>query len=272
MIATLRCTVRGCAMPLSHEGPCWICAKAHSFDVSRHGYVNLLQPQDKKALAPGDSAEVVAARRRLLDLGIAAPLTDALRETLRDLGADATILDVGCGEGTHLAALCEEPAREGWGADLSSPAIEASARRHPRLGWVVANADRGLPFVDGRFDAALSITGRRDPAEFARVLAPQGRAVIAVPAPDDLAELRAAVQGEALAEDRLEKIREEMAGAFAEESSTIVTHRPRLSPEALLDVLATTYRGARRSERDRAGDLATMDVTFSWQLAVFRRI
>ena len=270
MAAILRCTVRGCALPLAREGGRWGCAKAHSFDMSRAGYVNLLQPQDKKALAPGDSAEVVAARRRLLDLGVARPLGAALREILGGLPEGARILDVGCGEGTHLAAVCADPSREGWGADISTPAIEAAAKRHPALSWVVANADRGLPFVDATFDAAMSITGRRDPAELGRVLAPGARALIAVPAADDLAELRAAVQGEAHQEDRLEKIRDEMRG-FVEVESRTIAHRPRLAPDALLDVLATTYRGARKSERERAGQLTAMDVTFSWQLAVFRR-
>lgn len=271
MPAILRCTVRECGRPLSRTGESWRCEAKHSFDVSRHGYVNLLQPQDKKALAPGDSADVVAARRRLLDGGVAAPLTAALREILADLAAGATVVDVGCGEGTHLAALCVDPVRVGWGADLSTPAIEAAARRHPALSWVVANCDRGLPFVDGSAGAILSITARRDAAELARVLTPRGRAVIAVPAADDLAELRAAVQGEAREEDRLEKIREEMVGAFVLEERRTVTHRPRLSREALLDVLATTYRGVRRSERERAERLGEMDVTFCWQVAVFRR-
>ena len=55
MAATLRCTVRGCALPLARAADRWACASAHSFDVSRHGYVNLLQPQDKKALAQAES-------------------------------------------------------------------------------------------------------------------------------------------------------------------------------------------------------------------------
>lgn len=268
--AILRCTVRGCALPLTRVESRWGCEKAHSFDVTRHGWVNLLQPQDKKALEPGDSAEVVASRRRLLDRGIAAPLVAAVLEITGDLPEGARVLDVGCGEGTHLAAVCASQKREGWGVDISTPAIESAAKRHATISWIVANADRGLPFVDASFDLALSITGRRDPAELGRVLVPGGRALIAVPAADDLAELRAAVQGEAHQDDRLEKIRVEMRG-FAEEESRTISHRPRLPPDALLDVLAMTYRGARNRERERAGGLAEMDVTFSWQLAVFRR-
>ena len=271
MAGFLRCTVRGCARPLTLEGRTWKCEAAHSFDVARAGFVNLLQPQDKKALSPGDAKEVVEARRRMLDAGVAAPLSAALVEMLADLRDGARVIDAGCGEGTHLAAIAAARPVDAWGVDISVPAIEAAARRHKSLHWVVANADRGLPFTDASVDVALSITGRRDAAELARVLAPGGRAVIAIPAPDDLAELREAVQGAAHEEDRLEKVREEMKGALEETSSRTVSHRMRLERDRIADVLATTYRGARNREREKAVALGALDVTFAWRVAVFRR-
>lgn len=270
-MAILRCTVRGCGRPLVRTRAQWACEREHSFDVTRAGFVNLLQPQDKKSAAPGDARDVVLARRRLLDTGVAAPLSAAIVEILGDLPEGRSVLDVGCGEGTHLAALCAGRELDGWGVDISVPAIEAATKRHRTLNWVVANADRGLPFMDGQFEAAMSITGRRDPAEFARVLVRTGRVLIAVPAPDDLAELRSAVKGAVHEEDRLEKIRTEMSGFFTEESSRIVSHRPTLDRDDLADVLATTYRGARHSERERARSLDAMPVTFAWSVAVFRR-
>lgn len=273
MTVTLRCTVRGCGEPLLREDRRWVCAKKHSFDVSRAGFVNLLQPQDKKSSAPGDPREVVEARRRLLDLGVAAPLTEALRSIAVTLAAGDAVLDIGCGEGTHLvAAAAARDGLEPWGVDISVPAIEAAAKRHRGAHWVVANADRGLPFADASFALALSVTGRRDAAELARVLEPGGRAVLVVPAADDLAELREVVQGEARSEDRLAKVRAELSGApFDEERAFDVSHRVDLSPDALRDVLATTYRGARHKERARADSLAAMTVTFAWRAGVFRR-
>ena len=75
---------------------------------------------------------------------------------------------------------------EAAGVDLSARAADLAARRHPGVLWLVANADRGLPFADGSLDLILSITARRSPAECARVLAPGGRLVVALPASDDL--------------------------------------------------------------------------------------
>ncbi len=81
--ATLLCTVRGCGEPLRRSGGSWSCARGHSFDVAKRGYVNLLQPQDRRSLDAGDSAAVVAARRRLAAAGYDRELIVALAEELR---------------------------------------------------------------------------------------------------------------------------------------------------------------------------------------------
>ena len=61
----LLCTVRNCRRPLHREGQRVVCQRGHSFDYARSGYLNLLQPQDRKSKNPGDSAAAVAARRRV---------------------------------------------------------------------------------------------------------------------------------------------------------------------------------------------------------------
>ena len=66
----LACTVRGCGAPLHRLERAYACTRGHHFDTARSGYVNLLQPQDKRALSPGDTRESVEARRALLDTGL----------------------------------------------------------------------------------------------------------------------------------------------------------------------------------------------------------
>jgi hypothetical protein len=56
----------------------------------------------------------------------------------------------------------------------------------------VANADRFVPYVDRSFSIVLSITARMNTAEFRRVLQDNGHPLVALPAPEDLVELRGA--------------------------------------------------------------------------------
>src|SRR5258705_226475 len=107
-------------------------APVHSYDRARSGYRNLLQPQDRRSASPGDSAPIAAARRRLFERGIAAPLVEALRARLARRDARGPLLYVGCGEGSILAALArrlggERLDVEAHGVDLSSAAIRLAA-------------------------------------------------------------------------------------------------------------------------------------------------
>jgi 23S rRNA (guanine745-N1)-methyltransferase len=78
------------------------------------------------------------------------------------------------------------------GVDISIPAVNAAARRYPGCEWIVANADRFVPYVDRSFSIVLSITARMNTAEFRRVLQDNGHPLVALPAPEDLVELRGA--------------------------------------------------------------------------------
>jgi 23S rRNA (guanine745-N1)-methyltransferase len=252
----------------------FVCPRGHAYDVAREGYVNLLQVQDRKSSVPGDSKEAVAARRRLFDAGFGKPLLDALLPMVEGLAPPkgSAVLDVGCGEGTFLAAVAEKFELEGWGVDISTPAIEAAARRHRREHWVVANADRGLPFPDASFRTVMTIAGRRHATEFRRVLAEGGRLVAAVPAEDDLRELRAALHGNALIIDRFGPLLSALEGSFRLETRKVVRHAARIEAKGLLDLLSSTYRGARRSQTDAIAKLDSMDVTTSWTLCSFRPV
>jgi Methylase involved in ubiquinone/menaquinone biosynthesis len=266
----LLCTVRGCALPLERGERTLRCGNNHSFDLARSGYANLLQPQDRRSSQPGDRKEAVMARRRLLDEGYAAPLFDNLLSLAARLGPAATVLDVGCGEGTHLGRLATSLNVECSGVDISSYAIELAARRYPDVTWVVANSDRWLPYRDASFDLITSITARRNPSEFARVLREAGQLFIAVPAPDDLAELRMAAQGKSGERSRVETVVGELAQHFELASNVVIRDRRELERDALLELLHATYRGLRYSDQRRVEALDRMSVTFAWEVMIFR--
>ncbi|HWM89161.1 MAG TPA: methyltransferase domain-containing protein [Thermoanaerobaculia bacterium] len=249
-MATILCPVRGCAAPLERQEQSWSCPRGHSFDIARSGYCNLLQPQDRKSKSPGDPKEVALARRRFLEAGHGDFLLQAL---LEEIPSGLAVLDVGCGEGFFLGSLAREREMEAHGADLSVPAIDLAARRFPGVSWWVVNADRALPFADGSFGLALSIAGRRPSKELRRVL--RGDLLVAIPGEDDLIELREAVLGEGRLLGRVERTVAELAGDFELTSHRTARHTARLDEAAIRDALASTYRGARDSQRKRLKEI-----------------
>src|SRR5207248_3234536 len=100
------------------------------------------------------------------------------------------VLDAGCGDGFYLGSLAGQTGFDGHGVDISTPAVDAAARRYPECEWIVANADRFLPYPDRSFSIVLSITARMNAREFRRVLRDGGSLLIGLPAPDDIKELR----------------------------------------------------------------------------------
>ena len=253
----LLCPVRNCHRPLVREQRRAACERGHSFDIARSGYINLLQPQERRSKQPGDTDAAIAGRRRLHDLGATAPLLHAIADFAAVSGAD-TVLDAGCGEGFYLANLARGRGCRGHGVDISVPAIDAAARRYPECDWIVANADRFLPFAGQSFSLVLSITARRNPGEFRRVLRNNGRLLIALPAPGDLIELRGPGR------DRTAATIEEFSEGFALAGRHQITTQTDLDALAVRDVLHLIYRPL------RAEPPTAMRVTLSLDLLLFR--
>lgn len=265
----LVCTVRDCRQPLGRDAQRFACANGHSFDVARSGYLNLLQPQDKRSKTPGDSEAAVVARRRFLESGAADSLVDAIVRAL-PLHRGQSLLDVGCGEGHHLEAFRRAYPIDASGTDISIPAIDLAARRDRESCWVVANADRFIPWSDASFDAITSITARLNAPEFHRLLKPHGSLLVALPAPDDVIELREAILGEGVQRDRADRTAADFDALFALVSHDRVTHRVRLSKSAIEDAMTSSYRGLRPRERERIATLGDLDVTLARDLLLFR--
>ena len=243
-------------MPLVREDRRVLCARGHSFDVARSGYINLLQPQDRRSKLPGDTVAAVAGRRRLHDLGGTAPLLRAISEIVNASSED-TVLDAGCGDGFYLGSLAREIGFRGHGVDISIPAVDAAARRYPDCDWIVANADRVLPYADSSFSLVMTITARMNSVEFRRVIREGGRLLVAIPAPGDLIELRGAGR------DRVDRTLETFAHGFTLAGRRRVTTTSDLDAAAVEDVLHSIYRPMQPQPA------SAMRVTFSLDLLMF---
>ena len=252
----LTCPVRGCQLALVSEGRRLLCAKGHSFDIARSGYINLLQPQERRSKQPGDTLTAVAGRQRLHDRGVTEPFLRAVEAIIKPTPSDI-ILDAGCGDGFHLGSMARNIKFGAHGIDISIPAIEAAARRYPDCEWVVANADRVIPYADHSFTVLLSITARMNAPEFRRVLNPDGRLLVAIPSPEDLIELRGKGR------DRVARTLAAFASDFTPIDQRRATTTADLDAVAVNDVLHSIYRPLRPRPAE------AMRVTFSLDLLLF---
>ncbi len=255
----LLCPVRNCHIALVREERRLLCGRGHSFDVARSGYINLLQPQERRSKKPGDTVAAVAARRRLHDRGVTAPLLDAIAEILAASPRDI-VLDAGCGDGFYLGTLAGRIGFAAYGVDISIPAVDAAARRFPGCQWIVANADRFVPYADRSFSIVLSITARMNAGEFRRVLHGDGRLLVALPAPDDLIELRGKGR------DRVARTVKTFAREFGLADRCRISTAAELDAAAVQDVLHSIYRPM------RSQPVEAMRVTFALDLLLFRPV
>ena len=281
----LACTVRGCGRALERAERTFTCANGHAYDVARSGYINLLQPQDRRSTEAGDAKDLVTARSRLFAAHVGRAIVDAVvtasvgavvgaiveQVDALNLPAMPLVVDLGSGSGDVLDAISRAGGIAGIGIDLSAAAADHAARRYPALTWVVANADRRLPLLDGSTALVLSLHGRRNPAECSRILAPGGFLLVAVPAHDDLIELRASVQGLGVERDRTEALIAEHEPFLTLVSRQTARERRRVEGDVLRDLLRTTYRGARQRAAPLVEALDAMEVTLASELVLFRR-
>lgn len=237
--------------PLVLVEGCLVCPSGHSFDLAKQGYCNLLPVQMKRSRAPGDNAEMVAARQRFLDAGHYRPIADTLVRLARSMVADVaatTVLDAGCGDGYYLDALAKVlPQAACIGLDVAKPAILAAARRNRTLTWLVGTNARP-PVVSGSLDLVICLFGFPHYEAFARVLKPGGQVLLVDPGPAHLLELRERLYPEV----RLRTppaLDGALAAGFHERAATSLRFSTGvLSPSDLQDLLTMTPHGHRAAQ------------------------
>lgn len=271
----LACPLDG--SPLLRSGSAWRCAAGHSFDIASQGYTNLLPVQKKRSLDPGDSKEMVAARRRFLNAGHYQPIAAAVSRAVLDglsSGTTAACLDAGCGEGYYLrqlaAAAGDEKTLAILGLDISKWAVLSAAKQDKRPNWVVGS-NANLPVLPATLDRVLCMFGFPVYAEFARVLKPGGLLLQVDAGPDHLRELREIIYP-TLKPERTAEV--PVPEGFAEPFAEAVRYSLDIKgAEQIADLLAMTphlYRASAEG-RARAAALSALSVTVDVRLTCFER-
>jgi 23S rRNA (guanine745-N1)-methyltransferase len=165
------------------------CDNSHSFDQAKQGYVNLLPVQFKHSKTPGDSKEMVIARRAFLDKGFYQPLIDNLLAIFKKHGAQSKpVLDAGCGEGFYTHQF-KTTTNSVYGVDISKEMIKIAAKRYKECHFSVGTLSK-LSFSDNYFSWLVSVYAPILETEFTRILKKDGFLITVTPAEKHLFELK----------------------------------------------------------------------------------
>jgi 23S rRNA (guanine745-N1)-methyltransferase len=249
VVEHLACPVCGASLAL--ETGVLRCPDAHSFDVARQGYANLLTGNTRPGTA--DTAEMVRARDAFLDSGHFDPLMDALGDQVasglgraddaaHSVSAPApVVLDAGAGTAHYLRAVLDRaPGTVGLALDISKHAARRAARAHPHIGAIVADLWRPLPIQDAAADALINVFAPRNAQEFHRVLKLSGRLHAVTPSREHLGPLVSTLGLLSVDEEKDQRMDTAFAGHF------VLERRQTLDAEAMMshdDVTALVGMG-----------------------------
>ena len=170
----------------------YTCTNKHHFDLAKEGYLNLLPAHQKNSKSPGDSKEMIQARRSFLEAGYYHPLAESLIMLMAPHWP-RTILDIGCGEGFYDRYIEQHISNSQnldlHGVDIAKAAIRAAAKKQPCARFAVASSQR-LPYHSDYFDLLLRIYAPSSDAELFRVLRPGGLLLTVTPGPRHLWQIK----------------------------------------------------------------------------------
>ena len=267
----LRCPK--CSSPLIRDGGSVRCAAGHSYDLSAKGTLNLSPAAGKNH---GDDAEMIASRRRFLQTGSYAPLSDALSREIAERIGDGSplILDAGCGEGYYTASVADRlPSSRLIALDISPEAVRECAKREQaragRLFPLVAGVYR-LPLSDGSVDGVISAFSPYAGEEFRRVLRPGGYLFRAIPDRRHLFALKEVLYEEPYENEVAEFEEEGFDFCGAKEIKTVFTLK---TPSEIADLFHMTPYGYRTppAGKERLAALHELTVEAEFLLLTYRR-
>ena len=255
------------------------CPSGHSFDRAKEGYWHLLPVQNTRTKAPGDSKEMVAARRAFLSAGYYGVFGQALGELALAYGVPADekhplhLLDAGCGEGWYDRCIAQQFAKSGRplelaGFDIAKPAVRLAAKALPTARYAVASSFH-QPVKTGWADLLLNCFSPFAREEFLRVLRPGGRMIYVVPGADHLYEMKAVLY-EKTYKNPVQQVEYEGFRPIGEREVTDTITVPAAQLEALF-AMTPYYWKTPRDGAERLKALPELTTKISFRFLVFEK-
>lgn len=165
------------------------CENHHTFDVAKQGYLHLAGTVAKSRY----TKELFTARQALLsETRFFNPLISEIATWIEGKSSLSSplLVDMGCGEGTHLAGILEQVKDgRGIGIDLAKEGIQLATNHDVDALWLVADLAKS-PVQEHSVDVILNILSPANHQEFRRILKPGGYVVKVIPNAQYLEELR----------------------------------------------------------------------------------
>lgn len=239
-LSLFACPICQESMTIQEQGR-MVCSANHSFDIAKQGYINMLT----HGATSKYSKELFESRKTVIDSGI----YDEIEDKIIELIAPAqTVLDTGCGEGSHLARIMAEKKGIGVGIDIAKEGILAASRHYPEQIWCVGDLAKS-PFAKSSFDAILNILSPANYEEFKRLLTSGGCVVKVVPQSRYLHELRAQLYADSDKESYSnDQIVARFKESFMEVNVKRVTYTTPLATELIPELLEMTPMGWHKKE------------------------
>jgi len=186
------CPICGTRMKITKSGR-FICKKEHTFDVSKKGYINLINEAKKTNY----NKELFESRKEILNQGFYLPIAEEIKNIVKDYAIkqkleSLNLLDVGCGEGYYSFHLSKEEGINIFAFDISKEAIALATNYPAEINWCIADL-ANLPFKERSMDILIDVLTPANYKEFKRVLKNQGLLIKAIPGDDYLKEIRTLV-------------------------------------------------------------------------------
>jgi 23S rRNA (guanine745-N1)-methyltransferase len=276
----LACPIDG--LPLVKTDAGFKCERNHHFDLARHGYINLLPVHYKASRDPGDSKDMIAARRNVLEAGIYQPLATAVSQCINDHVFNTSdvahmITDAGCGDGYYTAIIADNLAAlelqhpvTVLGVDISKWAIISAAKKYKHLAWAVAT-NKHLPVISGSTSVITSLFGFECWQPWAQ-LQTRGQLVVVVDAgPEHLLQIREQIYNEVLIHSIPDNSEAIAAGYEQIQQLEINFEKVIETPQLVHDIIAMTPHAHRANAIQDLQRLTQTPVQFNAVLRVYRR-